>query len=107
MPFSGESSNLPNHKHDQTVTQDGGGLDLAAGSTSGSLAPASITFSDATGAHMEELTIGGVGEVLTVSAGSVPEWAAAGSSGASCTDVLSVGGRSEQLCTWLSYGACS
>ena len=107
MPFSGESSNLPNHKHDQTVTQDGGGLDLAAGSTSGSLAPASMTFSDATGAHMEELQIGVVGEVLTVSAGSVPEWAAAGSSGASCGDNLVIAGRTETLCDWLAYGACS
>lgn len=104
MPFSGESSNLPNHTHDQTVTEDGGALDMSTNSTSGSLAAASITYSDATGAHMEELTIGAVGEVLTVSAGSVPEWAAAGSSGAVCSDVLVINGQSRTLCTWLEIG---
>ena len=107
MPFSGSSSDLPNHTHNQTVTQDGGALDLSTNSTSGSLAASSITYSDATGAHMEELTIGAVGEVLTASAGSVPEWAAAGSSGASCSDNLVVAGRTETLCDWLAYGACS
>tara|TARA_R100000963_G_C4539402_1_gene37217 strand:- start:142 stop:459 length:318 start_codon:yes stop_codon:yes gene_type:complete len=101
MPFSGESSNLPNHTHDQTITEDGGALDLSTNSTSGSLAAASITYSDATGAHMEELTIGTPGQVLSVSAGSVPEWAAAGSSGASCSDVLVINGQSRTLCTWL------
>jgi len=105
MPFSGESSNLPNHTHDQTVTEDGGALDFSTNSTSGSLAAASITYSDATGAHMEELTIGAVGEVLTVSAGSVPEWAAAGSSGASCSDVLVINTQSRTLCKWLELGA--
>ena len=81
MPFSESGTNLPNHKHDQTVTQDGGALDLSTNSTSGSLAAASITYSDATGAHMEELTIGTPGQVLSVSAGSVPEWAAAAAGG--------------------------
>jgi hypothetical protein len=105
MPFSESSSNLPNHKHDQTVTQDGGALDLSTNSTSGSLAAASITYSDATGAHMEELTIGAVGEVLTVSAGSIPEWAAAAGGGASCSDSLTIQGQTRTLCEWLELGA--
>ena len=96
MPFSESSSNLPNHKHDQTVTQDGGALDLSTNSTSGSLAAASITYSDATGA---------VGEVLTVSAGSIPEWAAAAGGGASCSDSLTIQGQTRTLCEWLELGA--
>jgi hypothetical protein len=103
MPFSGSSSDLPNHTHNQTVTQDGGALDLSTNSTSGSLAAASITYSDATGAHMEELTIGGVGEVLTVSAGSVPEWAAAGGA-ISCADNLTINGITHTICEWIEAG---
>ena len=99
MPFSGSSSDLPNHTHNQTVTQDGGALDFSTNSTSGSLAAASITFSDATGAHMEELTIGGVGEVLTVSAGSVPEWASAAASG--ITNPITVESQSRDLADWI------
>jgi hypothetical protein len=99
MPFSGSSSDLPNHTHNQTVTQDGGALDFSINSTSGSLAAASITFSDATGAHMEELTIGGVGEVLTVSAGSVPEWAPAAASG--ITNPITVESQSRDLADWI------
>jgi hypothetical protein len=104
MPFSESSTNLPNHKHDQTVNQDGGALDLSANSTSGSLAPASITYSDATGAHMEELTIGAVGEVLTVSAGSIPEWSAA-AGGISCSDTLTINTQTRTICEWLELGA--
>ena len=103
MPFSGSSSDLPNHTHNQTVTQDGGALDLSTNSTSGSLAAASITYSDATGAHMEELTIGAVGEVLTVSAGSVPEWGAAGGS-ISCADNLTINGITHTICEWIEAG---
>ena len=64
---------------------------------------ASITYSDATGAHMEELTIGGVGEVLTVSAGSVPEWAAAGGA-ISCADNLTINGITHTICEWIEAG---
>jgi len=103
MPFSESSSNLPNHKHDQTVTQDGGALDMSANSTSGSLAPGSITFSDATGAHMEELAIGAATEVLTV-AGGVPTWSAAAGGGASCSDSLTIGTQTRSLCEWLEIG---
>ena len=104
MPFSESSSNFPNHTHDQTVTQDGGALDFSTNSTSGSLAAGSMTYSDGTGAHMEELTIGTPGQVLSVSAGSVPEWAAAGSSGASCSDSLTIGTQTRTLCEWLEIG---
>jgi hypothetical protein len=104
MPFSESSTNLPNHKHDQTVTQDGGALDLSTNSTSGSLNPGSITFSDATGAHMEELTIGANTFVLT-SNGSSPTWAAAAGGGATCSDNLTINTQTRTLCEWLELGA--
>ena len=104
MPFSGESSNLPNHKHDQTVTQDGGALDLSTNSTSGSLAAGSITFSDGTGAHMQELAIGANTFVLT-SNGATPSWSAAAGGSASCSDNLTIGSQTRTLCEWLELGA--
>ena len=103
MPFSESSSNLPNHKHDQTVTQDGGALDLSTNSTSGSLASGSMTYSDGTGAHMEELAIGAATEVLTV-AGGVPTWTAASGGGATCSDNLTLGTQTRTLCEWLEIG---
>ena len=106
MPFSGSSSDLPNHTHNQTVTQDGGALDFSTNSTSGSLAAGSMTYSDGTGAHMEELTIGANTFVLT-SNGSEPTWSAAAGGGASCSDSLTIGSQTLTLCEFLELGACS
>ena len=103
MPFSESSSNLPNHKHDHTVTQDGGALDFSTNSTSGSLAAGSMTYSDGTGAHMEELAIGAATQVLTV-VGGVPTWSAAAGGGASCSDSLTIGTQTRSLCEWLEIG---
>lgn len=103
MPFSESSSNLPNHKHDQTVTQDGGALDFSTNSTSGSLGPGSMTYSDGTGAHMEELTIGANTFVMT-SNGSEPTWAAA-AGGISCSDTLTINTQTRTICEWLELGA--
>ncbi len=102
MPFSESSTNLPNHKHDQTVTQDGGALDFD-NATSGSMATGSITFDDGAG-HMQELAIGANTFVMT-SNGSEPTWAAPASSGASCSDSLTLSnGYTNTLCTLLEIG---
>lgn len=104
MPFSESDSNLPNHSHDQTIVQDGGPL-IFNNVTSGSMAAGSITYDDGAG-HMQEVPIGAASEVLTV-AGGVPTWAAAGSSGASCSDSLTIGSTTLTLCEFLELGACS
>lgn len=105
MTFSGGGSNLTlSHTHDGNIINDGGSLNMK-NITQGALSSGSITYSD--GNHLQELLVGTPTHVLTVSAGNIPVWSAAAPGGASCTDVLSVGGRSEQLCTWLAYGACS
>lgn len=102
MPFSESDSNLPNHNHDQTIVQNGGPLDFN-NVTSGSMAAGSITYDDGAG-HMQELSIGAVSEVLTV-AGGLPTWATAGSSGASCSDSLTINTQTRTLCEWLELGA--
>jgi len=83
MPFSESGTNLPNHKHDQTVTQDGGALDFD-NATSGSMAAGSITYDDGVG-HMQELGIGTPAQVLTVSGTNLPSWAATGGAAAVLT----------------------
>ena len=83
MPFSESSANLPNHKHDQTVTQDGGALDFN-NATSGSMAAGSITYDDGAG-HMQELGIGTPAQVLTVSGANLPSWVNAGGAAAVLT----------------------
>lgn len=83
MPFSESGTNLPNHKHDQTVTQDGGALDFD-NATSGSMAAGSITYDDGAG-HMQELGIGTPAQVLTVSGTNLPSWAATGGAAAVLT----------------------
>jgi hypothetical protein len=103
MPFSESSSNLPNHKHDQTVTQDGGALDFD-NATSGSMAAGSITYDDGAG-HMQELAIGAATQVLTVSGANLPSWSAAAGGGASCSDSLTINTQTRTLCEWLELGA--
>jgi hypothetical protein len=105
MPFSESSINLPNHSHDQTVTQNGGPLDFN-NVTSGSMAAGSITFDDGAG-HMQELPIGAATQVLTVSGANLPSWSAAAGGGASCSDSLTIGSQTLTLCEFLELGACS
>ena len=74
MGFSGGGSNiLKNHTHDSGILQDGGNLRLD-GITEGNLSSGSVTYSD--GNNMQELSVGTVGNQLTVSAGNIPEWSA-------------------------------
>mgnify|MGYP005816988457 CR=1 FL=1 len=70
MPFSGGGGGqLPNHQH-TLLPLDGGPLD-AAGVTVASLTAGSIMYSD--GANLQELLIGGAGELMEV-AGGIPTW---------------------------------
>ena len=102
MGFNGGGGGqLLNHQHDGTLVADGGPLDFK-NITQSSMSAGSITFSD--GAHLQERTIGAATEILTV-AGGVPTWAAAAAGGATCSDVLVVGGQSRTLCTWLAIAA--
>jgi len=63
---------LPNHEH-TNIALDGGPLDFN-NTTIASLLAGSITYSD--GGALQELTIGGAGDALQVSAG-VPSWVSA------------------------------
>ena len=65
----GGGAALPNHQH-TNIPLTGGPLDFA-NVTIASLAASSMTFSD--GAALQELPIGGAGDVLQVSAGA-PAW---------------------------------
>jgi len=68
----GGGAALPNHQH-TNVPLTGGPLDFS-NVTIASLAASSMTFSD--GAALQELTIGGAGDIMQVS-GGVPVWASA------------------------------
>ena len=73
MGFGGGGGGaLPNHEH-TNIALDGGPLDFN-NTTIASLLAGSITYSD--GAALQELTIGGAGDALQVSAG-VPAWVTA------------------------------
>ena len=73
MGFGGGGSGaLPNHEH-TNIALDGGPLDFA-NVTIASLLAGSITYSD--GNALQELTIGGAGDQLQVSAG-LPSWVTA------------------------------
>jgi|TARA_R110002051_G_scaffold148995_1_gene221524 hypothetical protein len=79
MGFSGGGSNiLKAHKHDGTVSQDGGSLDMD-NVTQADLTAGDIVYSD--GSHLQRLAIGSVADSLTVSAGNIPAWGAGGASG--------------------------
>jgi len=67
----GGGATLP-HEH-TLIPNDGGPLDFL-NTTIGSMSANSITYSD--GAALQELVIGAPTQVLTVSGGSVPSWAA-------------------------------
>jgi len=73
MGFSGSGSNvLKNHKHDGTVVQDGGPLDMDD-VTQADLTEGDIIFSD--GVHLQRLAISGASDELRVNAGATaPEW---------------------------------
>ena len=78
MAFGGGGGGaITAHVHDNTPLQ-GGPLDMA-GTTIGSMAQGSVTYSD--GAALQELVIGGSGTALT-SNGTLPIWGAA--AGGSC-----------------------
>lgn len=73
MSFGGGGGGaLSAHEH-SSLPLDGGPLDMA-GTTIGSLAAGSMTYSS--GAALQELTIGGAGDSLQVS-GGVPTWVSA------------------------------
>ena len=105
MAFSGRGSNiLKNHTHDSTIIEDGGNLNFQ-NVTQGNMSAGSITQSD--GAHLQELGIGAAGERIQVNAGATAlEYVAAGG-GASCGDILDVGGAGQNLslCKWLELGS--
>ena len=73
MGFSGGGSSITrNHKHDGTVLQDGGPLDMD-NVTQADLTAGDIVFSD--GVHLQRLAISGANDELRVNAGaSAPEW---------------------------------
>ena len=72
MGFSGGGGGqLLNHEHDGSVPLDGGPLSFL-GITQSGMSDGSITYSNT--AHLRELSVGSVGEKLTVSAGNIPEW---------------------------------
>lgn len=68
---AGSGGTLPNHEH-TNIALDGGPLDFV-NTTIASLSAGSLTYSS--GAALQELTIGGAGNVLGVS-GGVPAWIA-------------------------------
>ena len=73
MGFSGGGSSiLRNHRHDGTVLQDGGPLDMD-NVTQADLTAGDIVFSD--GVHLQRLAISGANDELRVNAGATaPEW---------------------------------
>jgi len=73
MGFSGGGSSiLRNHKHDGTIIQDGGALDMD-NVTQADLTAGDIVFSD--GIHLQRLAISGANDELRVNAGATaPEW---------------------------------
>ena len=98
MGFSGGGSNvLKNHRHDGTVLQDGGPLDMD-NVTQADLTAGDVIFSD--GVHLQRLAIAAANDELRVNAGATaPEWYTPAPAGASTwtqlgtTNVLtSVGG---------------
>ena len=79
MGFSGGGSNiLKAHKHDGTVSQDGGSLDFD-NITQGDLTAGDVVYSD--GVHLQRLAIGAATNSLVVNgAATAPEWVAGSSS---------------------------
>ena len=74
MSFGGGGGGaLPNHEH-TNIALDGGPLDFV-NTTIASLSAGSTTYSN--GAALQELVIGNPSDHLVVSAGNIPEWAAA------------------------------
>ena len=103
MGFNGGGGGqLLNHEHDGTLVADGGPLDFK-NITQSSMSAGSMTFSDST--HLQELGIGTPAQILQVSAGNIPEWAAAAAGGASCSDSLTISGQTNTLCKWLELSA--
>jgi len=88
MSFGGGGGGaLPNHEH-TNIALDGGPLDFV-NTTIASLSAGSTTYSN--GAALQELVIGNPSDHLVVSAGNIPEWAAAtGGTGANVENHLTV-----------------
>ena len=92
------------HKHSQP-SSDGGFLEsTVTGMTN--LTEGGIIQGDAANIQTN-LPIGNAGEILVVNAGATALEYQTSSGGSSCSDNLTISGRTETLCDWLSYGACS
>lgn len=103
MGFSGGGSNvLKSHRHDGTVIEDGGSLDFQ-NITQSNMSSGSVTYSD--GSHLQELTIGAAGEILTVSGANIPSWVSSSTGGiwTSVAEADLSGGASDTLeCTGMT-----